>query len=78
MNQQEKLKRAKDLTLERIKDFAADAEQIGDYSWASLEIVEGEEVWVTLSLVAKKKFDIDEAVEDYTIARELHEKKKKA
>lgn len=66
MNQQNKLKQAKNLTKERLKDFLADLDQIGPYEWASLEqIGPQDEVWVTIKLTARKKFDIDEAVEDF-------------
>ena len=65
MNQQQKLKAAKDLTKERFKDFVGDCIQIDDYKWASLEEVNGEEIWVVFSLTAKKNFDIDDAVEDW-------------
>lgn len=65
MNQQQKLKAAKDLTKERCKDFVSDCIQIDDYKWASLEEVNGEEIWVVFSLTAKKNFDIDDAVEDW-------------
>lgn len=65
MNQQQKLKAAKDLTKERFKDFVNDCIQIDDYKWASLEEVNGEEIWVVFSLIAKKNFDIDDAVEDW-------------
>ena len=41
MNQQQKLKAAKDLTKERFKDFVGDCIQIDDYKWASLEEVNG-------------------------------------
>ena len=65
MNQQQKLKAAKDLTKKRFKDFIGDCVQIDDYKWASLEEVNGEEIWVVCSLTAKKNFDIDDAVEDW-------------
>ena len=65
MNQQQKLKAAKDLTAERLKDFIADAIQIDDYKYASLEVVDGEEVWVICALTAKKNFDIDDAEFDW-------------
>lgn len=66
MNQQDKLKAAKNLTKERLENFLADLDQIGPYEWASLEQVgPRDEVWVTIKLTARKKFDIDEAVEDF-------------
>lgn len=66
MNQQDKLKQAKKLTKERLEGFLADLDQIGPYEWASLEQVgPQDEVWVTIKLTARKKFDIDEAVEDF-------------
>ena len=64
MNQQQKLKAAKDLTKERFKDFVGDCIQIDDYKWASLEEVNGGEILCGFSLTAKKNFDIDDAVEE--------------
>ena len=58
MNQQTKLKMAKQSASERLAPVVQDWEQIGDYSWASLETIDGEEIWVVANLVAKKKFDI--------------------
>ena len=78
MNQQNKLKQAKNLTKERLKDFIADLDQIGPYEWASLEqIGPQDEVWVTIKLTARKKFDIDEAVEDFADLCNQEERKKK-
>ena len=77
MNQQSKLKQAKNLTKERLKDFLADLDQIGPYEWASLEQVgPQDEVWVTIKLTARKKFDIDEAVEDFADLCSQEERKK--
>lgn len=82
MNQQTKLKMAKHFASERLAPVVQDWEQIGDYSWASLETIDGEEIWVVANLVAKKKFDIEEALEDYqdhveTERRKMEEKIKK-
>lgn len=82
MNQQTKLKMAKQSASERLAEVVKDWEQIGDYSWASLEVIDGEEIWVVANLVAKKKFDIEEALEDYqdhveTERRKAEEKNKK-
>lgn len=82
MNQQTKLKMAKRFASERLAPVVQDWEQIGDYSWASLETIDGEEIWVVANLVAKKKFDIEEALEDYqdhveTERRKIEEKIKK-
>lgn len=82
MNQQTKLKMAKQSASERLATVTKDWEQIGDYSWASLEVIDGEEIWVVANLVAKKKFDIEEALEDYqdhieTERRKTEEKNKK-
>ena len=82
MNQQTKLKMAKQSASERLAPVVQDWEQIGDYSWASLEVIDGEEIWVVANLVAKKKFDIEEALEDYqdhieTERRKIEEKNKK-
>ena len=76
MNQQEKIAIAKRKTFERLKEDLADFVQVGDYSFASLEDVEGEEWWVVVNLVAKKNYDIDEAIEDYEFKKESKEKKK--
>ena len=77
MNQQDKLKQAKNLTKERLKDFLADLDQIGPYEWASLEQVgPQDEVWVTIKLTARKKFNIDEAVEDFADWCSQEERKK--
>ena len=65
MNQQQKLKAAKDLTKERFKNFVGDCIQIDEYKWASREEVNGEEIWVVLSLTAEKVCDMDYAVEDW-------------
>lgn len=66
MNQQDKLKAAKNLTKERLENFLADLDQIGPYEWASLEQVgPQDEVWVTIKLTARKRFNIDDAVEDF-------------
>lgn len=78
MNQQEKLKRAKEQTLERLKPFVSDLDQIGPYKWASLETIEGDEIWVTIDLVAKKNFDIDSAVEEFKDYQEMKAIKQKA
>lgn len=77
MNQQEKLAAAKKLCLARFGEIFQDFEQVDDYSFASLEDVEGEEVWVVVNLVAKKNYDIDTALEDFEIKKEAREKKKK-
>ena len=71
MNQQQKLKRAKEQTLERLKSFVNDLDQIGPYKWASLETIEGDEIWVTIDLVAKKNFNIDAAVEEFKDYQEM-------
>lgn len=78
MNQQEKLKRAKEQTLERLKPFVNDLDQIGPYKWASLETIDGDEIWVTIDLVAKKNFDIDGAVEEFKDYQEMKAIKQKA
>ena len=77
MNQQQKLKRAKEQTLERLKSFVSDLDQIGPYKWASLETIEGDEIWVTIDLVAKKNFDIDGAVEEFKDYQEMKAIKQK-
>lgn len=77
MNQQEKMARAKALTYERLKAALGDFEQVDDYSFASLENVEGEDWWTVVSIVAKKNYDIDNALEEFSIKKELKEKKLK-
>lgn len=77
MNQQDKLKQAKNLTKERLEGFLADLDQIGPYEWASLEQVSPQdEVWVTIKLTARKRFDIDAAVEDFEDWCSQEERKK--
>ena len=69
MNEQTRLLLAKEACLERLKDSLFDFEQVGDFSFASLEEVDGKEVWVVVNLIAKKKYDIDAAVEDYEFSK---------
>lgn len=76
MNQQQKMAAAKNSCLKRIKGALADFEQVDDYSFASLEDVEGEEWWVVVNIVAKKNYDIDQAIEDFEFKKEQREKKK--
>lgn len=73
MNQQDKMRAAKNATLERLKEALADFEQVGEFSFASLEEVNGEEWWTITTIQAKKKFDIDSAVEEFEFAREQAE-----
>lgn len=78
MNQQDKLKQAKNLTKERLENFLADLDQIGPYEWASLEQVgPQDEVWVTIKLTARKRFNIDDAVEDFEDWCDQEKRKKK-
>ena len=74
MTQQEKFRAAKNATLERLPldDFI----QFGEYQFASLERVGGEEIWVEVKISAKKSFDIDDAVEEFIFEQE--KKKEKA
>ena len=74
MTQQEKFRAAKNATLERLPldDFI----QFGEYQFASLEQVGGEEIWVEVKISAKKNFDIDDAVEEFIFEQE--KKKEKA
>ena len=74
MTQQEKFRAAKNATLERLPldDFI----QFGEYQFASLEQVGGEEIWVEVKISAKKSFDIDDAVEEFIFEQE--KKKEKA
>lgn len=75
MNQQEKMARAKALTYERLKAALEDFEQVDDYSFASLENVEGEDWWTVVSIVAKKNYDIDGALEEFELKKETKRKK---
>lgn len=75
MNQQEKMARAKALTYERLKVALGDFEQVDDYSFASLENVEGEDWWTVVSIVAKKNYDIDGALEEFELKKETKRKK---
>lgn len=74
MTQQEKFRAAKDLTVERLglDDFI----QFGEYQYASLEVVEGEEMWVEVKIMAKKNFDIDDALEEFQFEQEQKQKKR--
>ena len=75
MNQQEKMARAKALTYERLKTALEDFEQVDEYSFASLENIEGEDWWTVVSIVAKKNYDIDEALEEFEIKKETKRKR---
>lgn len=75
MNQQEKMARAKNLTFDRIKAALEDFEQVDEYSFASLEDVEGEEWWTVVTIVAKKNYDIDGALEEYELKKETKQKR---
>ena len=76
MNQQEKMRAAKLATFDRLKEVLGDFEQVGEFSFASLEEIEGEEWWTITTIQAKKKFDIDDAVTEWEYARAQAEKKK--
>ena len=73
MTQQEKFRAAKNATLERLPldDFI----QFGEYQFASLEQVGGEEIWVEVKISAKKSFDIDDAVEEFIFEQEKKREK---
>ena len=74
MTQQEKFKLAKNAAVERLglDDFI----QFGEYQYASLEVVEGEEMWVEVKIMAKKNFDIDDALEEFQFEQEQKQKKR--
>ena len=72
---QEKMARAKALTYERLKTALEDFEQVNEYSFASLENIEGEDWWTVVSIVAKKNYDIDEALEEFEIKKETKRKR---
>lgn len=67
--------RAKALTYERLKTALEDFEQVDEYSFASLENIEGEDWWTVVSIVAKKNYDIDEALEEFEIKKETKRKR---
>lgn len=73
MTQQEKFRAAKNATLERLPldDFI----QFGEYQFASLEQIGGEEIWVEVKISAKKSFDIDDAVEEFIFDQEKKREK---
>lgn len=75
VNQQEKMARAKALTYERLKTALEDFEQVDEYSFASLENIEGEDWWTVVSIVAKKNYDIDNALEEFEIKKETKRKR---
>lgn len=67
--------RAKALTYERLKTALEDFEQVDEYSFASLENIEGEDWWTVVSIVAKKNYDIDNALEEFEIKKETKRKR---
>lgn len=71
------MKIAKTLTLERLKESLDDFEQVGEFSFASLEEVEGEEWWVVVNIQAKKNYDIDAAIEEFEFEQKQKEEKEK-
>nr|DAI20400.1 MAG TPA: hypothetical protein [Caudoviricetes sp.] len=75
VNQQEKMARAKAFTYERLKTALEDFEQVDEYSFASLENIEGEDWWTVVSIVAKKNYDIDNALEEFEIKKETKRKR---
>lgn len=81
MTQAQRMEAAKLATYERIKDKLEDFEQFNDFSWGSLEEVNGQEMWVMVQIVAKKTFDPDEAAAEWELKKKLRgekEAKKKA
>lgn len=75
MNQQEKMMKAKNSTYERLKAALEDFLQVDDYSFASLEEIEGEEWWTVTTIVAKKNYSIDEALEEFALKKETKRKR---
>ena len=67
--------RAKALTYERLKTAQEDFEQVDEYSLASLENIVGEDWWTVVSIMAKKNYDIDEALEEFEIKKETKRKR---
>lgn len=71
MKLQEKLKFAKENVKSQLQEqLDRDFVQIGDYEWFQCIPIEGEDTYVTLKLTAKKKFDADEAVEEWEFSKE--------
>ena len=75
MTQAQKLEQAKAKTLARFGGLMSDFDQCDDYKWASLEEVDGDEVWTIVSITAKKSFDPDEAFEEYEFKKKRREEK---
>lgn len=78
LTQQEKMKKAKSESAFRLAGVTMDWLQIGEYDWASMEEVNGEELWVVCSLTAKKPgFDIEEAMSEWSFKKKEKEEKEK-
>lgn len=75
MTQAQMLETAKILATKRVN--TSDFLQVGDYSWISVEVVNGVEVPVEILLRAKKNYDLDEALEDYEFEKNQKQKKAK-
>lgn len=76
MNEQERLRAAKKETLRKIGDLVEGLDQVGEFSWASLEEVNGEEAWTIVSIIAKKKtYSPDDDVAEWQFAKEQLKKK---
>ena len=73
MNQQEKLKIAKEKCLARIDLSSFD--QVDHFKFVKLEEVEGEEVWVEIQFIAKKKYDLDNELDEFKLKKKLKEEK---
>lgn len=72
-NQAERMEVAKQQTLSllNLENF----DQCGDWCFAALQEVDGQEHWVTVTLKARKNFDIDEEIENWEFQKKERENK---
>lgn len=77
LNLQDQLKAAK-LEVQSILQSTLDEkfDKVGDFSWAILAEGDGFSRFVELKLVAKKDYDLDEAIEEYEFNERLKAEKK--
>lgn len=70
MKLQEKLRFAKQEVASQLQEqLQRDFMQIGEFEWFQCLPIEGEDTYVTLKLTAKKKFDADEALEEWEFTK---------
>lgn len=71
MKLQEKLRFAKQEVASQLQEqLQRDFMQIGEFEWFQCLPIDGEDTYVTLKLTAKKKFDADEALEEWEFSKE--------